>query len=75
MSTDSIINKWNKQGSFIRFIDGNKRNCHFSNLEYVGLKDTMLNFDVWTVDWDVNLTKKEIKMVNSKQWRDGLRFK
>jgi hypothetical protein len=75
MSTDSIIKKWNKQGSFIRFIDGNKANCHYSNLKYVGLKDVMVNFDEWIVDWDMNLTKKEIQMVKNKQWRDGLVFK
>ena len=72
--TNSILEKWNRQGGFVRFINGNTTDCRITNLQYVQLKDTMEHFDDWVVDWDMNLTKKEIKLVNDPNWRAGLTF-
>ena len=70
--TDSILKKWRAQGSFLRFKDGDQMNCSVRNLEYVSLKDAMDNIDEWTVDWDMNLTPKEISLVKTPEWRAGL---
>ena len=70
---NSIIMKWRTQGSFIRFIDGDKRNCTVSNLCYVSLEDAMNHIDDWVVDWDAELTRNEIRLVKTKKFRDGLR--
>ena len=75
MSTNSIIEKWREQKHFIRFLDGNKKNCAASNLQYVSLPEAMQNFDAWTFDWDMLLTKKEQRIVMNPQWREGLIFK
>lgn len=45
--TSSIIYKWSAQGSFIRFIDGNPRNCSFTNLMYVNSQAAMEHIDDW----------------------------
>ena len=73
--TKSIITKWNDRGtgSFIRFLDGNTDNCSIFNLCQVSLDDTMDNIDDWKVDWDMNLTRREIELVNNPPvWRAGL---
>tara|TARA_B110000858_G_C17769145_1_gene458657 strand:+ start:1348 stop:1584 length:237 start_codon:yes stop_codon:yes gene_type:complete len=72
--TSSIIHKWKEQGQFIRFIDGDTRNCSVANLEFVSIKDAMSHIDDWKVDWDMNLTKKEIKLVRNPDWRAKLVF-
>lgn len=75
--TSSILAKWNDQGSFIRFLDGNTLNCHITNLTPVSLGDAMQHVDgedVWKVDWDMNLTPNEIALVRSPEWRAGLYF-
>jgi len=74
-TTNSIIKKWQKQGTFIRFLDGNSLNCNLNNLKYVSIDDAMDHIDSWKVDWDMDLTKKEIKTVRDPAWRRGLVFK
>lgn len=72
--TDSILAKWREQGSFIRFKDGDTKNCRADNLEWVSIKDAMDNFHTWTTDWDMNLTRREKRVVETTNWRMGLRF-
>lgn len=72
-STTTIISKWNQQGSFIRFLDGNKLNCAVTNLAYVTIQDAMAHID-WVVDWDMDLTPEERNLVLTPQWRAGLSF-
>ena len=74
MATRDIIQKWLDQGGFIRFKDGNKGNCALNNLERVTFADAMQNFEIWTTDWDMNLTKKEKNLVMQENWRAGLIF-
>jgi hypothetical protein len=72
--TNSILNKWRKQGSFIRFLDSNKLNCAVSNLAYVSLKEAMDNIHEWVVDWDMDLTQNERNIVLTPEFRAGLSF-
>ena len=72
--TNSIIEKWNEQRMFIRFIDGNTLNCAATNLHPVTLKDAMENVHTWKVDWDMNLTQEERNLVLTDEWREGLRL-
>ena len=75
--TQSIIAKWKRQGDqrgFIRFLDNNTGNCAVSNLEYVQLNDAMDHVHEWVVDWDIELTKEEIMLVRTAEWRAGLKF-
>ena len=72
--TESIIKKWKKQGNFIRFVNGDKGCSNLDNLAYVSLKDALKNIDNWVVDWDINLTEEEIKLVRTPAWREGLQF-
>ena len=72
--TTSIMKKWNDQGSFIRFLDGNPTNVALTNLECVSIEEAMKHVDDWKVDWDMNLTDKEIALVRTSKWRDGLYF-
>ena len=39
------------------------------------IEDAMKNIDTWVVDWDMNLTAKEIERVRTPEWREGLTFK
>ena len=71
--TKKIFKKWRQQGGFIRFVDGNPHNCAINNLCRVSIKEAMDNID-WTVDWDMDLTEKEIKLVLNPAWRMGLIF-
>ena len=75
MSTDTILKKWRAQGSFIRFLDGNRGNCALQNLEWVSIKDAMEHFEEWVFDWDMNLTKKEKTIVMRPEWRAGIFFR
>ena len=63
----SIIKKWREQASmgFVRFLNGKTNDWREENLQFVLLRDALLHFDVWTwtVDWDINLTEKEIAFV------------
>jgi hypothetical protein len=64
----NIRRKWHEQtkeckGYFIRFIDGNTRNCRVENLTYVSPLEAFQNITNWRVDWDMELTKKEIQFV------------
>ena len=70
--TNSILDKWNKQGMFIRFMDGNKLNINPDNLVAVRKKDALVHFDDWTTDWDAELAPNEIILVKNKDWRKGL---
>jgi hypothetical protein len=75
--TDSILNAWRAQGTFIRFLDGNTLNCAVANLVYVSLADAMAHVDgndVWKVDWDMNLTEEQRRVVMDPNWRAGLNF-
>ena len=75
MSTKSILEKWNAQGCFVRFLDGNKGNCALRNLEYVHIKDAIEHFGEWTFDWDMDLTRAEKRLVADPGWRAGLNFR
>jgi hypothetical protein len=72
--TNAIIRKWNKQGGFVHFKDGNKLNCQVNNLEWVSLKDAMDHITDWVVDWDMNLTESERNLVLTPEWRAGQTF-
>ena len=72
--TNSILRKWRKQKSFIRFLDGDTRNCRVDNLAYVSLEDAMHHIEAWRVDWDMNLSRAEVALVFDDVWRAGLRF-
>lgn len=72
--TKSILRKWKQQGTFIRFINGNKQDCRLSNLQYVSLQDAMEHIHDWVVDWDMNLTHREKMVVLDVNWRSGLIF-
>jgi hypothetical protein len=72
--TNSILNVWRAQGTFIRFVDGSTLNFNISNLEYVSLKEAMLHVDDWKVDWDMNLCPAQIAVVHNPAWRAGLTF-
>ena len=73
--TPRILKKWNEQGQFIRWIDGDSLNNFLNNLQTVSKSDALQNhFDDWTTDWFVDLTEEEIKLVENKEWRDGLFF-
>jgi hypothetical protein len=82
-TTRSIINKWLSQSKrpflgrmipsgFIRFLNGIKTDCHAANLQFVSLRDAMMYIDEWTVDWDIQLTSKEIDLVKDPTWRATL---
>jgi len=70
--TQSIIKKWREQGAFIRFMDNDITNCSYTNLKMVDLYEALENIDTWTVDWDMELTEKEIELVKNAEWRAGL---
>jgi hypothetical protein len=70
--TDSILSKWKTHDRFIRFLDGNTNNCSINNLCQVSIEDAMDHIDEWKVDWDMDLTRSEIALVNDPVWRAGL---
>ena len=75
----TIIAKWKEQsldtnGRFVRHLDGNRANCYVNNLAWVELSDALRNIDSWDVDWDANLTDREIALVRTPAWREGLRW-
>lgn len=55
---------------FIRFLDGTTTNCKADNLLFVSLRVELDHIDEWTVDWDIDLTLKEIYLVKHASWRD-----
>ncbi len=62
--TKLIITRWSTRGFFVRFMNGDTRDCHRAgNLEVASLKNATKNFDGWTVDWDMHLTDEEIGLV------------
>ena len=68
-----IMGKWNNQGEdgprlpagyFIKFKDGNTKNCYANNLEYISFIDTFNKpHHSQRVDWDGVLTRKEKRFV------------
>lgn len=63
-----IRGKWHKQtegsrGYFVRFIDGDIHNVALENLTLVSPLEAFQNITRWRVDWDAELTKKEIQFV------------
>jgi len=67
--TMSIIKKWEKQQIFVRFMNGDTTHCHAANLDNVSLKDALEHIHDWVVDWDMELTDKEIQLVQRPAWR------
>jgi len=72
--TTNIIYKWNKQGSFVRFVNKNTLDLRDGNLQVVSLQEAMEHIDDWKVDWDAELTSAEIALVRTAKWREGLTF-
>ena len=72
--TKSILKKWQKQRTFIRFLNGDITDCRVSNLQYVSLADAMDHIHDWVVDWDMELTDRERQLVLDARWRSGLTF-
>jgi hypothetical protein len=75
--TQSILDTWKAQKTFIRFRDGNTNNVAVANLVYVSLADAMAHVDgndAWKVDWDMNLTEEQRRVVMDPNWRAGLTF-
>jgi hypothetical protein len=69
--TNSILRKWRNR-PFIRFVNGDQRDCSIRNLAMVSLDDAMDHIDDWKVDWDMDLTRREIELVRDPVWRAGL---
>ena len=67
--TESILRKWRDQAVFYRFVDGDKKNCAAKNLKAVSLKEALVHISDWVCDWDMELTDKEIMVVNNSAWR------
>jgi hypothetical protein len=61
----TIMGKWREQRIFVRFLNGVKIDCRAANLQQVPLLEALQHFDDWVVDWDMNLTQKELKFVKS----------
>ena len=73
MTTQSILRKWNERGMpFIRWKNGNVLDCRRENLEAVSFEDFLKHFDDWVIDWDMDLEKHEIALVQNPEWRKGL---
>jgi hypothetical protein len=72
--TNSIIAKWREQQFFVRFVDGDTRNCRRAgkNLQVVSLKHAMENINDWAVDWDLTLTHEETRLVKFPTWHRQL---
>ena len=70
--TESILRKWRNQGVFYRFVDGDKKNCAAKNLKAVSLKEALVHINDWICDWDMELTDKEIMLVNNSVWRSAI---
>ena len=60
-----VLLVWSQQRKFgfIRFVDGDTRNCHASNLKRVSLRDALTHAN-WKVDWDMNLTPSDAGFVH-----------
>jgi hypothetical protein len=67
--TISIIKKWEEQQIFVRFMNGDTTHCRAANLDVVSLKDALEHIHDWVVDWDLELTDKEIQLVQRPDWR------
>jgi hypothetical protein len=67
--TAGILRKWRDQAVFYRFMDGDKKNCAAKNLKAVSLKEALVHINDWICDWDMDLTEKEIALVNNSAWR------
>jgi hypothetical protein len=72
--TQRSLRKWREQGQFIRFVDGNVRNCAVTNLQFVSLREAMQHVHDWKVDWDMELTDEERTLVLTPAWRENLVF-
>jgi len=72
--THSIIKKWKSQDCFVRHVNGHTLDNRKDNLRVVSLKDAIDNISTWTVDWCIDLSGDELKLVQSDAWRKGLIF-
>jgi hypothetical protein len=72
--TERIIAKWRSRQLFIRFINGDKLDCRRCNLQEVPLDEAMNHVHDWIVDWDIDLTPAERRLVLTNEWRSGLQF-
>ena len=70
--TQNILRKWRNQGVFYRFMDGDRKNCAAKNLKAVSLKEALVHINDWICDWDMELTDKEIMLVNNSYWRTAI---
>jgi hypothetical protein len=70
----NIIKKWREQASmgFVRFLNGNTTDCREANLQFVSLRDVILHFDEWNVNWSINLTDLEFDMTKKPYVRQFL---
>ena len=69
--TERILQKWEEQGCFVRFLDGNKRNIQVTNLAWVPENVLLANFDQLgnSTDWDAHLSPEEAEKVRDPDWR------
>jgi len=72
--TPAILQKWNNQGMFVQFLDGNTGNCSPLNLRMTSLPVILNHWDDehWRTDWDLELNVSEIQLVLNPNWRHGL---
>ena len=70
----NILKKWREQASmgFVRFLNGNTTDCREANLQFVSLRDVILHFDEWNVNWSINLTDLEFDMTKKPYVRQFL---
>jgi len=43
------------------------------NVRLCTLRDVLVHFDEWTIDWERDLTAEEIELVSTTNWVDSVR--
>ena len=66
-AVQSILGKWAAQGTFTRYLDGNRQNAGAGNAVPAGLRECLkpANLAAWCVDWDANLSREEVELVRN----------
>ena len=58
---------------FLQFLDGDKTHVSRRNVRPCTLRDVLVHFDEWTIDWERDLTAEEIELVSTTNWVDSVR--